>query len=361
MELDYPLFYDASGQNTPKEFGRHIKATYKTTNCASFNATAISCIEDKGWRHIITKRSFINSDGEIKEGKPVINYYLNGMNALGQTDDLIWEDDTHTELRKESYEVDERDENGLGFLYQIEAARSFIGLEVNAQEARLASTYQDLPLVYCEEERMSLSVDIEPSAAEESRLNLMTGYIDADPIRVVQYPSVTSFNQSKKYPIHFGSNECDVLVYRFKVYTRNLSNQKTAETSNEIYDDYIADMFDPAERLASYNRNNFLNLDGTIDIEKLQKTCPDLRIILITCDRFTKDKNDKVKGCTVEHILPSGGPKDHWIAENVQVKGQGTSSNAYGTSARNIDIKLNKKVIKDEEGKEVELDYALKY
>jgi hypothetical protein len=216
---------------------------------------------------------------------------------------------------------------------------------------------------------MSLSVDIEKSGDSEARLNLMTGYIDADPIRVVKYDTSTSFVQKEKQQIEFGSDECDVLIYRFKVFTRHLENQRSKTEINEVFDDYIADIPDAEKRLETYNQNDFLNADGTININKLQEKCPDLRIILITCPkRFTIDKNDKVTGCTVEHILPSGGPKDHWIAENVQVKGQGTSSNAYGTSARNIDIKLNKLLAKDENGnvikengEDVELDYSLIY
>lgn len=358
MYLDYPLFYE---DKDAKQEGRHIKMTYKATNCASFDASVMSCNEYQGLRHEITPEEFyLNEDGEIESSEDTTRYFLNGYNVHEETNDLLWNE--NGELITESYDKDERDASGLGILYHIKAEESYIGLEVKAQEALLHSSYNDLPLVYCEDEKMSLSVDIEKSGDSEARLNLMTGYIDADPIRVVKYDTSTSFTQKEKQQIEFGSDECDVLIYRFKIFTRHLENQRSKTEINEVFDDYIADIPDAEKRLETYNQNDFLNADGTININKLQEKCPDLRIILITCPkRFTIDKNDKVKGCTVEHILPSGGPKDHWIAENVQVKGQGTSSNAYGTSARNIDIKLNKKVIKDEEGNEQELDYSLIY
>jgi hypothetical protein len=212
-----------------------------------------------------------------------------------------------------------------------------------------------LPIVYCEDEIIALSFDIEPQG---DRQNLMTAYINADPSRVVQYPNATSFVQEDNPQIiEFGSDECDVYIYRFKVYNRNLKTTKTDVDTNEIFDDYIADSLSADKMLEEYTANNFLDVNGNIKIDELSNLCPDLRIILITCDRFTKDKNDKVKGCTVQHILKNGRPEDNWIATNVQVKGQGTSSNAYGSSARNIDIKLNK--LEDAEGNE--LNYALTY
>jgi hypothetical protein len=368
MYLDYPLFAEEADAKTE---GRHIKITYKATNCASFDAQVMSCREYQGKRHVITPEEFYLKDGEIKSKENTARYFIDGYNLHDETDSKIWKDGLiGSTLRLEDYDIDERDENGLGFVYHISYADSYVGLALRAQEGTLHSSYNDLPLVYCEDEKMSLSVDIEKSGDSEARLNLMTGYIDADPIRIVKYDSTTSFKQKEQHSIEFGSDECDVLLYRFKVYTRHLDNQRTATTINEVFNDYIADIPNAKDRLDEYDKNDFLNTDGTINITKLQEKCPGLRIVLITCPkRFTIDKNDKVKGCTVEHILAgSDRPEDHWIAENVQLKGQGTSSNAYGTSARNMDIKLNKLLAKDENGnvikengEEVELDYSLVY
>jgi hypothetical protein len=109
--------------------------------------------------------------------------------------------------------------------------------------------------------------------------------------------------------------------------------------------------------LERYERNDFLTQNKKytmrysngasfeypdIDYQKLSQLYPDLRILLITCPRFTYDKDDKVKGCTVQQIMGNGLPEHNWIARNVQLKGQGTSSNEYGTSARNLDLKFNK-------------------
>jgi hypothetical protein len=109
--------------------------------------------------------------------------------------------------------------------------------------------------------------------------------------------------------------------------------------------------------LERYERNDFLTQNKKytmrysngasfeypdIDYQKLSQLYPDLRILLITCPRFTHDKEDKIKGCTVQQIMGNGIPAHNWIARNVQLKGQGTSSNEYGTSARNLDLKFNK-------------------
>lgn len=350
MFLDYPLFFG----HDAAESGRHFKFTYKTANCSNFNAQVMSCIEDQGFSYEIQKTIYVEKDGEVVEdtdNKPQSEFYLNGKDGKGEKIDLLW---NGKDLITTSFVKDNRDEHGVGEVINVIVAKSYVGVNFNAQEATLSSSYKNLPLVYCEDELMSVSMDIEPA---ENRRSLMTAYINMDPSRVVKYPNTSSFTQNTQQSIEFGSNECDVYLYRFKAYNRCFSTEKKAGQRNEIFDDYLADTLDANEILDKYNKNNFLNSDGSINENLLAETCPDLRIILITCPRFTNDKKDKVKGCTVQHILKNGRPEDNWTAYNVHIKGQGTSSNAYGTSARNIDIELNKVLDENER----ELDYALSY
>lgn len=346
MYLDYPLFMDEENINDAKKSGKHFKFTYKATNCGSFTAQVMKCRENLGRRYEIKTETYGIKDEEPEVLTTTKRYFLNGYNAADKTDDLLWKDG---ELITQSYELDSRDDKGIGEYITVTVQESFVGVEFKAQEAVLSSSYADLPLVYCEDELMSVSMDIEPA---EDRKSLMMAYIDADPSRVVAYPMETSFIQENKQLIEFGSDECDVYVYRFKVYNRNFNTEKKDGVVNEIFDDYVADSLNADEIVEKYNQNNFLDGNGNIKYDTLAEKCPDLRIILITCERFTNDKKDTVKKCTVQHILKNGRPEDNWIAKNVDIKGQGTSSNAYGTSARNIDIKLVK-----EDG----TDYALTY
>ena len=301
MYLDYPLFYNNEENDTAKIDGKHFKFTYKATNCATFNAPVMSCIENLGNRYTIQYDNYLlNDEGEI-EVKTTKKYYLNGYNAADATDSLLWVDGIiGGQLITTGYEKDERDDSGLGNYITVTVKDSHAGVRFGAQEATLSSSFADLPLVYCEDEILSVSMDIEP---EGDRKSLMTAYINMDPSRVVKYPSDTSFIQNNKQRIEFGSDQCDVYIYRFKAYERNFSTEKKNGMSNEIFDDYLADTLNADDILTVYNRNNILTTSGDISIESLQKECPDLRIILITCPRFTNDKDDKVEGCTVQHIL----------------------------------------------------------
>lgn len=350
MYLDYPLFFDEEGENDVKTTGKHFKLTYKATNCGSFDAQVMNCREYLGKRYEILTETYGIKDDEVELLKQDKQYYLNGYNAKDETDERLWKDNIiGGKLVTESYDIDNRDEDGVGDYITISISDSYVGATINSQKAMLSSSYIDLPLVYSEDELMSISMDMEPHG---DRKSLMTAYIDADPSRVVQYPSATSFVQENKQLIEFGSNECDVYIYRFKVYNRNLNTEKKEGVLNEIFEDYLADYLKTNEIKDIFDKNNFLDGSGNIKYDALATACPDLRILLITCERFTKDKKDKVKKCTVQHILTNGRPEDNWTAKNVSVKGQGTSSNAYGTSARNIDIEL---LPEDETG------YALSY
>lgn len=227
---------------------------------------------------------------------------------------------------------------------------SQIGIEVGTQEANLYASTKNLEVQYVENEKLELEFNI---WAAGDRKSLMMGLIDADPVRVIKYDGNASFNTRDYQPdtfITIGNDTCDVHIYRIKCYNTELSD-------TEIIQNFIADATNSDEMISRYERNDILDTTKTeLDYNKLSTLYPDLRIILITCPRFTFDKDDKVKGCTVQHIKGGKLDKHNWTAGNVQIKGQGTSSNEYGTSARNIDIKLNKIVVDGEEQ-----DYKLTY
>lgn len=227
---------------------------------------------------------------------------------------------------------------------------SKIGIVVGTQEANLYAATKEIEVQYVENEKIELEFNITKSG---DRQNLILGYINSDPVRVIKYDSNASFNSwdyQAGVPITIGNDTCDVHIYRIKCYNMEL-------TDKDIMQNYIADATNSDDMIVRYERNDILDEAGEeLDYNKLSKLYPELRIILITCPRFTFDKDDKVKKCTVQHIMGNGDPMHNWTATNVQVKGQGTSSNEYGTSARNIDIKLNKVEIDG-----VEQNYAFTY
>lgn len=207
-----------------------------------------------------------------------------------------------------------------------------IGLEMNAQNAILHSQQNSIEAPYCEDNFMEFEFNILPS----THYREMVLWIDAIPTRVKLYETTDSFTQIPTVPITIGSDDCDVWVYRMKSYSVYLEE-------DEILTNFIADAKNAEEMINRYNRNNILNDAGELDPDLLAERCPDLRIIKLSAPYFTNDKDNKVSNTTVQHIYKNGrAVEDNWTATGGVHKGQGTSSNYYGDSARNIDIDFRK-------------------
>lgn len=207
-----------------------------------------------------------------------------------------------------------------------------IGLEMNAQSAILHSQQNSIELPYCEDNFMEFEFNILPS----THFREMVLWIDAIPSRVKLYETTDSFTQIPVAPITIGSPDCDVWVYRMKSYSSYLEE-------DEILINFIADAKNAEEMISRYERNDILNAAAQLDPDLLAEKCPDLRIIKLEAPYFTNDKDNKVSNTTVQQIYKNGrAVEDNWTATGGIHKGQGTSSNYYGDSARNIDIDFRK-------------------
>lgn len=201
-----------------------------------------------------------------------------------------------------------------------------IGLKLQAQQATLSSSTSTMDVQYCENRKIEMDVNIEP--ASENRLAIIS--LKAIPSRGIQYDAQDSWQQTIPAMLSIGSDDCDVWVYRIKMYANNL-------TRYEVLDNYIADCADTQEMLARYERNDIYNADGSISLAKLVSTSPALRVFRIWADRMTTSKNDEVT-CKVEMTFAQGGEDHHFVAENVKMKAQGTSSLEYILAALNLDL-----------------------
>lgn len=207
-----------------------------------------------------------------------------------------------------------------------------IGIDMKAQEATIYAKEDSLPLPYAEEEIIEFEFNI--SASSEVPAMVM-GYEDGVSTRPMVYDSTHDFQQRQdaRVPISLGSNDCDLYIYRFKVYNRSLSDR-------DILNNFIADARDAEEMISRYDRNQIYK-EGVLDPDYLAEVCPDLRIIKIECPRFTTDKSDYVGFTNIECIYKNGDPiLDNWYATDAVISGQGTSSNNYGPSGRNLDLIL---------------------
>ena len=203
-----------------------------------------------------------------------------------------------------------------------------IGLTVKAQAATIKSTLETMDALYCEGQKIELDVNIEPTSDHRFATFWMEGVVSG--IKV--YSTDDSWTQSVPETFKIGSDDCDVWLYRLKMYDTSL-------TRYEILDNFIADCSDPDEMIDRYERNDIFSAGGTVDLNALANANPDLRIIRISADRLTTGKEDPVT-TKIEHIYRNGGTGDNWTAVGAAHKAQGTSSLAYGLAALNLDIDM---------------------
>ena len=212
-----------------------------------------------------------------------------------------------------------------------------------------AGSGNTLYLTYSEKDTIEFELNMGESIINSAD-KMVRGYEDGVATKPLVYTSGATFIQgiqdSDAEYITLGSESCDLYIYRFKAFRK-------AMTSKEIINNYITDARSASEMLKRYNRNqiyndavNDLNAPSGYDesyIEYFASKCPDLRVILLSCPRFTKNKSDKVQGCTTRQIYTNGRDVDNWTVYNMIHSGQGTSSNLYGAAGRNLDLIMNKK------------------
>lgn len=205
-----------------------------------------------------------------------------------------------------------------------------IGIEMKAQEANIFAKSESLPLPYAENRIVEFEFNI---SADSQIPPMLMGYEDGVSTRPMVYDTTHDFQQHKDYrkTISLGSPDCDLYIYRFKVYNQSLSDK-------DILNNFIADARSAEEMISRYNRNQ-IYYNGVLDPDKLAEFCPWLRIIKIEAPRFTTDKDDKVKDTIIEFIYKDGDPiLDNFVAYDCCHSGQGTSSNNYGPAGRNLDL-----------------------
>ena len=209
-----------------------------------------------------------------------------------------------------------------------------IGLEMKAHEATIYAKTDSLPLPYAEEEIIEFEFNITSSSETPS---MVMGYEDGVSTRPLVYDDTHDFQQYQGYrkTITLGSDECDLYIYRFKVYNKSLSDK-------DILNNFIADARSAEEMIARYDRNQIYK-EGLLDPDYLAEVCPQLRIIKLEVPWFTNDKDDKVYNANIPTIIESvykGGDPiyDNWVAYDCVTSGQGTSSNNYGPAGRNLDF-----------------------
>lgn len=237
------------------------------------------------------------------------------------------------------------------------ADKKSLGIRMEAQNAYIDSSLGTLEIPYVDDDIIEFDMNIvpvtdfletgEPNLKTKSIPMIMT-YEDGTPVQPKVISSVsTNFKQDEPKPITIGSPHCDVHIYRLKVYERYLEDK-------EIITNFIADARSGAEMARRYLRNDIYPATNKQKItpESVAAACPDLKVYILSAPYFTNDKGNKVANTTIKQIHNTGTKEkpeydasENWTATGATHNGQGTSSNEYGYSGRNLEFNLKKATI----------------
>ena len=219
------------------------------------------------------------------------------------------------------------------------------------REGTTVSTNSYLYFPYSEEDKIELDININKTGNRE---DFIMSYEDGVPSKAYSYETtqILYHESGNESIIRIGSPDCDVYIYKFRVYDKGLS-------TSDILRNFIADGKTVTDKVNRYNRNS-IYYDSTkpegqqftpyktgsavLDPEKLAEKMPDVKILMLEADTFTKDKNTFVNSslrCIHADggtIYPSRGDEDNWLFRNGLHSGQGTTSDNYGQSSRNVDF-----------------------
>ena len=208
-----------------------------------------------------------------------------------------------------------------------------IGIQMDVHEAFIYGQADKLHLPYSEEDIIEFEFNISKNT---EAIPMVMGYEDGVSTRPMVYDDSYNFTQNTPKVISLGSPDCDLHIYRFKVYNTSL-------TDRGILNNFIADARNAEEMIARYDRNQIYDENQNLDPDVLAEKCPWLRVYKVSAPYFTNNKSDKVPNTTIEQIYKNGDAVlDNWTCYNAQHSGQGTSSNNYGAAGRNLDFIMNK-------------------
>lgn len=208
-----------------------------------------------------------------------------------------------------------------------------IGIEMGVHEATIYGKEGSLVLPYSEEDIIEFEFNISKNTED---VPMVMGYEDGVSTRPMVYDDSFDFTQNTKKYISLGSDKCDLHIYRFKVYNTSLN-------ARGVLNNFIADARNATEMIDRYNRNNIYDENQNLDPDILAEACPWLRVYKLSAPYFTNNKSDKVPGTTIQQIYVNGDRVlDNWTCYNAMHSGQGTSSNNYGASGRNLDFIMDK-------------------
>lgn len=186
-----------------------------------------------------------------------------------------------------------------------------IGFTVTADTAKLTSEQTTISCNYTDEEKIRVAFVIEP----RSEYRMMSVYLNGVLSGVKQYPEGDNMQQNPAVNIIVGSPYCSIDLYTIRSYN-------IALTTEEVRDNYIADITDVSDKLSLYEDNNIYDDFGGLSFSALKDKIP----VLVITGALPTYKGDKRK-VTVTYTDPLNPSLNFEDSANIDV--QGTSSAGY--------------------------------
>ena len=187
-----------------------------------------------------------------------------------------------------------------------------IGLELTPNTIMLTSEQSSMETKYKEDERVRVSFVIEKRANNR----LMQIYINGIKSQSIQYPDNDGFMQAAPVGITANSATATLDIYNIRVYSNNLKSQ-------QLLDNYIADLDDIEKKMAIFKRNQVYDTYGNLSYNALLEQIPCLTIT----GGLSQYKGDK-KTVSIEYVDRNHHEKS-FTADGVVLNVQGTSSQYY--------------------------------
>ena len=223
-------------------------------------------------------------------------------------------------------------------------------LKIGQIDTEVLATNSYLYFPYSEEDKIELDININAYNANEDN-NFIMSYEDGVPSKAYAYSyGASGDGLHHSNTIRIGSPDCDVYIYHLRIYNKSLDTE-------DILQNFIADGKDIDEKVDRYNRNcvywdstqeqYFTSPSATavLDPIKLAERIPNVKVLMLDTPIFTVGKKNFVQGSSLRciqadggDVYPSRGDADNWFFQNGFHAGQGTTSDNYGQSSRNVDF-----------------------
>ena len=195
----------------------------------------------------------------------------------------------------------------------ISCMNNGVGFRALANNVYLSGNQTTISMSVCEDEKTELDVNIQNKTGGD---RIMSIYERLSSYSIDQYASNENFSQRVAQGIIFGSDDADVILYLFRAYSRDL-------TDDEIKANYIFDGESGAEIINRQERNA-IYASGKISIEEAARLNPNVRFLIQNSTRTSHGKKDTVTG-VLQQIFAGGSAYHNWTAD-MEDQVQGTSS-----------------------------------